>query len=61
MNIRVVSLQGGGDIGMGSGFVRTLILWLGAIPFYLGWFWMLWDERKQTWHDKAASSLVLKK
>jgi uncharacterized RDD family membrane protein YckC len=60
LNIRVASLDGGGDIGLGRGFARAIVLWLGAIPFYLGWFWMLWDDNKQTWHDKAAGSAVVK-
>jgi uncharacterized RDD family membrane protein YckC len=60
LNIGVASLEGGGDIGLGRGFARAIIFFLGAIPLYLGWFWMLWDEKKQTWHDKAAGSVVVK-
>ena len=60
MNIRVVSPESGGNIGLGPGFARAIISWLGSIPFYLGWFWMLWDDKKQTWHDKAAGSIVIK-
>jgi uncharacterized RDD family membrane protein YckC len=26
----------------------------------IGYLWMLWDPRKQTWHDKAANSLVVR-
>ena len=27
---------------------------------YLGYLWMLWDGRKQTWQDKVVSSIVIK-
>jgi uncharacterized RDD family membrane protein YckC len=27
--------------------------------FLLGYFWMLWDNGKQTWHDKMARSFVV--
>lgn len=33
---------------------------LSAIPLCLGYFWMLWDPKKQTWHDKIAKTLVVK-
>ena len=26
---------------------------------YLGYFWMLWDGEKQTWHDKLATTVVV--
>lgn len=32
---------------------------LSAIVFYLGYFWMLWDPERQTWHDKIASTYVV--
>jgi uncharacterized RDD family membrane protein YckC len=30
-----------------------------GIPFDLGYFWMLWDKEKQTWHDKVANDVVV--
>ena len=41
-------------------FVRALMSILSALPFFLGFFWMLWDRRKQTWHDMVANSLVVR-
>ena len=32
---------------------------LSALPCFLGFFWMLWDQRKRTWHDIVANSLVV--
>ena len=59
LNIRVIDAAGGGPIGYGRAFVRLLIMWLGAIPLYLGWLWMLWDREKQCWHDKVANDFVV--
>ena len=33
---------------------------LALLVILLGFLWMLWDPRKQTWHDKAARSLPVK-
>jgi uncharacterized RDD family membrane protein YckC len=41
------------------GLVRELGRILSAIPFYLGYLWMLWDPEKQTWHDKLVRSVVV--
>jgi uncharacterized RDD family membrane protein YckC len=60
VGLRVISREHGGDIGIGAGFGRWIVWWLGSIPFYLGWFWMLWDGEKRCWHDHAAGSIVIK-
>lgn len=59
MRIRVVDLITGGPIGYVRGFVRYVGRILSAIVLYLGYFWMLWDREKQTWHDKLAGSVVV--
>jgi uncharacterized RDD family membrane protein YckC len=59
LNIRVVDTATGGPIGYGRAFLRWLMMLIGAIPIYLGWFWMLWDPQKQTWHDKVANTYVV--
>jgi uncharacterized RDD family membrane protein YckC len=32
---------------------------LSGLLRFLGYFWMLWDDTQQTWHDKAAGSVVV--
>jgi uncharacterized RDD family membrane protein YckC len=56
--IRVRSLDGG-PIGYTRGFLRYIGRILSTIPLLLGYFWMLWDPQKQTWHDKIANSVVV--
>ena len=59
--IRVVDADTGRPgIGVGRGIGRYFARWLSAIPLGLGYFWMLWDAKKQTWHDKLVSTVVVK-
>lgn len=58
LGIRVVSLEGGGSIGYGRAFIRSVGRIVSAIPLLLGYFWTLWDKEKHTWHDKFAGSVV---
>ncbi len=47
-------------IGRGRGIGRYFARLLSALPCLLGYFWMLWDDRRQTWHDKLVRSYVVK-
>jgi uncharacterized RDD family membrane protein YckC len=59
LGIRVVDLRSGGPIGFSRGVIRYFGRILSALPIFLGYFWMLWDSEKQTWHDKLAGSVVV--
>jgi uncharacterized RDD family membrane protein YckC len=30
------------------------------IVLFLGFLWMIWDQEKQTWHDKIAGTIVIR-
>jgi uncharacterized RDD family membrane protein YckC len=60
VGIRVVHADTGGALSAGSAFVRWLVSLVSGFALFLGYLWMLWDGRKQTWHDKAANSLVVR-
>ena len=59
MNIRVVDADTGGPIGYGRAILRYFARILSAIPCLLGFFWMIWDKEKQTWHDKITTNVVV--
>jgi len=59
LGIKVVDISGGGSIGYGRAFIRWIGRIVSSIPLFLGYFWMLWDKEKQTWHDKFAKSIVV--
>jgi uncharacterized RDD family membrane protein YckC len=61
MSIRVIDFRDrtGQPIGYGRAFVRCLVSIVSGFVILLGYLWMLWDGEKQTWHDKAAGSVVV--
>jgi uncharacterized RDD family membrane protein YckC len=60
LGIKVVDIENGEVIGYGRAFGRALVAIVSTIVLLLGFFWMIWDKRKQTWHDKAVSSLPIR-
>jgi uncharacterized RDD family membrane protein YckC len=60
MSIKVVGENTGQPLGTGGGFVRWLMhTFIDGAICYLGFLWPLWDNKKQTWGDKVASSVVV--
>ncbi len=61
MKIKVVKEDDNSVPGYGSAFLREVIgKLLSSIVFSLGYFWMIWDVKKQGWHDKIAHTIVVK-
>jgi uncharacterized RDD family membrane protein YckC len=61
VGIRVIRLDNGDSPGVGKALGRTLFSqFISGWLFGLGYLWMLWDDRNQTWHDKVAGTLVVK-
>ena len=61
--IKVVGLNSLAPIGIGRAIGRYLIQGVFSfVPFLplLDVLWMLWDDQKQTLHDKVVSSIVIK-
>jgi uncharacterized RDD family membrane protein YckC len=60
LGIRVLDADTGRSLPLARAFVRALMSSLSALPCFLGFFWMLWEPRKRTWHDIVADSLVVR-
>jgi uncharacterized RDD family membrane protein YckC len=58
MGIKVVTTSGG-QLDWLKAFIRSVSKILSVLPLCLGYFWMLWDEKSQTWHDKIADTFVV--
>lgn len=58
-NLRVVRTDGR-DIGWETALVRALSCFLSLIPAGLGFVWMVFDNNRQTWHDKIAGTVVVR-
>lgn len=59
VGIRLVDADSRQPIGFGRVVGRQFGKILSSLPCYLGYFWMAWDDRGQTWHDKMVRSIVV--
>ncbi len=61
VGIKVIGETSGEPIGFGRALGRQLFAsFISAQVLYLGYLWMLWDDKKQTWQDKVVGSIVVK-
>jgi uncharacterized RDD family membrane protein YckC len=60
-NIRIVDYETGGIPSAGKIIGRYFAKILSGIPCMLGYFWMLWDKDKRTWHDMLSGTQIVKK
>jgi uncharacterized RDD family membrane protein YckC len=61
VSIRAVDANTGGPIGAGRAFGRMLFAsFISSFFFNLGYLWNIWDAKKQTWHDKVTTTIVVK-
>jgi uncharacterized RDD family membrane protein YckC len=60
MKIKVVKIGTTAVPGYTKAFLREVIGKFLSSFFLLGYLWMLWDSKKQTWHDKIAGTVVVK-
>lgn len=58
--IRVVDERTGQTIDVGRAMARYLVSILSGLACAVGYLWMLWDANKQTWHDKASHTVVIR-
>ncbi|MHB1224363.1 MAG: RDD family protein [Gemmatimonadaceae bacterium] len=62
LNAQVVEKLGGGPPGFARMLLREIIgKFVSSIIFGLGYFWAIWDEDGQAWHDKIAGTIVVKR
>jgi uncharacterized RDD family membrane protein YckC len=59
LNLKVVRLDDQ-PVTFAVALVRGLAAGLSVIVLMLGFFWMIWDPEKQTWHDKSAGTVVVR-
>jgi len=60
LGLRIVDAETGGNPNIGHLVLRYVGYLVSALPLGLGYLWMLWDRRKQGWHDKMARTLVVR-
>ncbi|MCE2818552.1 MAG: RDD family protein [Ilumatobacteraceae bacterium] len=61
LGVLVLDANDGSFIGTKRAVYRGLMSFISLRVLLLGYLWMLWDPNKQTWHDKVAKSVVVKR
>jgi uncharacterized RDD family membrane protein YckC len=57
LGIRVLDIDTGQVIGYRRALLRSVVSVASGIVLLVGYLSMLWNSRRQTWHDRAARSL----
>jgi uncharacterized RDD family membrane protein YckC len=60
VGIVIVDAQGG-KLGPRRAIIRYATNFLSQFCFLLGYLWVIWDNKKQAWHDKVAGTYVVRK
>lgn len=61
LKIKVEHMETGEKLSYGEAILREVVgKFVSSAILGLGYFWMLWDDKKQTWHDKIGKSFVVK-
>jgi uncharacterized RDD family membrane protein YckC len=57
----IVDAASGGKPSAGQLVIRYFAYIISTLPLLLGFFWIIFDARKQGFHDKLANTLVVRK
>ena len=59
-SMKIVDAKTGNRPGIGQCIVRYVGYFVAMVPFFIGILWILFDKRKQGWHDKLAGTVVVR-
>ncbi|MCC2961901.1 RDD family protein [Massilia sp. IC2-278] len=57
----IVDARTGGKPTTKQFLIRYLGYGLSTLPCFLGYLWVVFDARKQSWHDKLADTVVVRR
>ncbi len=61
VGIRVQDVDTGENLDAAGAVLREVVgKFISMAVFMVGYLWMLWDDKKQCWHDKLGKSVVVK-
>jgi uncharacterized RDD family membrane protein YckC len=61
LSLQVLDARTGDIPTLKQSIGRYLAYFVAMLPFFLGIFWVIFDARKQGWHDKLAGTVVVRK
>ena len=59
LDCQVVDATTGKPIRYPQAIIRALGYYVSLLPLMLGFFWVIWSKRKQSFHDKLAHTVVI--
>lgn len=59
MGLRLARLSDGQNVGGGLAVARWVLHVVDGLPCGLGYFWPLWDDKRQTFADKILGTVVV--
>ncbi|EDN65822.1 membrane protein [Beggiatoa sp. PS] len=59
VDCKIVDAKTGKPITFKQAFLRCLGYIISFLSLGLGFLWILWDDRRQGWHDKIANTVVI--
>lgn len=60
LKLKVLDEATGNKLTIGQAILRYIGYIPSAFVFGLGYLWVIWDGKKQGWHDKIAKTVVVK-
>ena len=58
MGVRIVRTDGA-RLKFHNAVIRLVGYWISTMFFFMGYWWVLFDSRRQGWHDKLARTMVV--
>ena len=52
--------EDGQKFDIATGIIRYIGYLISGIVLWMGFLWVIWDKKKQGWHDKMAKTIVVK-
>lgn len=59
LSMQIVDAETGGPMSGGQAIGRYFAYYVSTLVFMLGFVWVAFDPRKQSWHDKLAGTVVV--
>ena len=61
VGLRIVDARTGRHPSTGQLIGRYFAYYVSLLPLGLGYFWVLWDPKKQGFHDKLAGTVIVRR
>jgi len=60
LKMSIVDAKTGNPPTIQQSIIRYIGYFISLLPIGLGYFWVVWDSKKQSWHDKMAGTVVIR-